>query len=1236
MFASHQGTRALICALFVLYLGSGTSAWGQPGTDVVGIYWDPGFTRTTFNDVVAPSLVTGYLVLHNPSAAAGVGGWELCADIEGPGQFSGWTLEGQTINVSPPPCFTVGIGGPPLPPGENVLLATFQILVEGPLPITISLEPKYNASIPGSMAYLDGADPETVIPLATTTGTPQVAWINDDVPVFEVSPSALGFWDTIIGQAQTKAVTVTNAGSVSLELDIALAGDCPGFSLPGVSGPLSVGGGESVQVLVRYEPQVEGHDYCTLVLGGVVPDVPLEGTARHPILDVRISPDALDFGPVAVGAQMNRSVTIQNLGEVPVTVTSSLDDATGAFGMLTSPGVYIIGVSQSLVVGISFLPPSVGDFTAILELGDQAGSVPLSGQGVDESAAEWTVTPEVDFGLITTNVTVSRNVVVDNVGIVPFVITASVVSPENVFVLDGGTTSLTLAPGMTYVARVDFTPAAAQPYSGFLDLGAVVGQVPLSGEGTFDIIRGEAPSSVSFAPVPVGQSAQEIIAIRNTGTLPFTIDPVFMLGGEAFSIASGGGLFTLNPGMTRNLTLEFSPPLAQSYSALLVLGGPFQAIPVTGTGVPVSLSWTAPTEVDFGNRVLGSTTERSIIITNTGNSGFQVIPDIVVPSEFHPVSGFTARTLEAGASLELVVSYLPQTTGPVTGTLELGPVVPAITLLGEGRQPVTSFFLTPEELVLPPVAVGYPVTGKVTLANTGDTFIEVDPTLADETVFAIVMGGGVTVVAPGTSHQVQVQFESPDVGSFATLLSFGGVVPDVPIDATAEAPDPACSVEQFVNFGVVTLGWREQRYLTVTNSGNVPLSGTPVDPGCTYFGADTSPIDLGPGQQALVSVTFQPLTEGSFNCTLDLGIGECGQVMLSGTGQSSGWGGSGENIAEVYWDPSYFSTSTSTNQYNQILTGYLVLSSPSDISGVGGWEGCLELDGDAEFMSWNIQGQNINVETPPCFMVGIGGAPLPFADHVLLATFQCLVPTPWSQVDVLIGPTRTPSIPGYSAWIPWADLDNEMPMQQFPGQVIIGVINSGLVGVEAPTPRASVTAGGVELTWQLADETGDRCHVYRRAGEGETVRLTDAPLQAINGRFSYRDPAVGIEPGSVLHYSYAIVSGGTERARSPEVSVTLGGLPAALTRLLPNVPNPFNPMTEVRFELDQPGQVRITIYDVTGRRVAGLVDEALPAGPHSRIWQGRDDAGRPLPSGAYYLRLEAEGRVDHRKVMLLK
>jgi flagellar hook assembly protein FlgD len=94
--------------------------------------------------------------------------------------------------------------------------------------------------------------------------------------------------------------------------------------------------------------------------------------------------------------------------------------------------------------------------------------------------------------------------------------------------------------------------------------------------------------------------------------------------------------------------------------------------------------------------------------------------------------------------------------------------------------------------------------------------------------------------------------------------------------------------------------------------------------------------------------------------------------------------------------------------------------------------------------------------------------------------------------------------------------------------------------------------------------------------------------------------------------------------------------PGAQTQLLGNAPNPFNPQTRIRFHLAQAGQARITVYNVTGRKIRSLSSEHWSAGEHSVVWRGDDENGRQVASGAYYVRLESGGQSDHRKVMMLK
>jgi hypothetical protein len=76
--------------------------------------------------------------------------------------------------------------------------------------------------------------------------------------------------------------------------------------------------------------------------------------------------------------------------------------------------------------------------------------------------------------------------------------------------------------------------------------------------------------------------------------------------------------------------------------------------------------------------------------------------------------------------------------------------------------------------------------------------------------------------------------------------------------------------------------------------------------------------------------------------------------------------------------------------------------------------------------------------------------------------------------------------------------------------------------------------------------------------------------------------------------------------------------------LLPNYPNPFNPATHVRYQLDEAAQVQLAVFSVTGQRVRELVVGHSPAGVHEVIWDGRDDAGHSVASGVYVARLLAE------------
>lgn len=88
--------------------------------------------------------------------------------------------------------------------------------------------------------------------------------------------------------------------------------------------------------------------------------------------------------------------------------------------------------------------------------------------------------------------------------------------------------------------------------------------------------------------------------------------------------------------------------------------------------------------------------------------------------------------------------------------------------------------------------------------------------------------------------------------------------------------------------------------------------------------------------------------------------------------------------------------------------------------------------------------------------------------------------------------------------------------------------------------------------------------------------------------------------------------------------------------LHPAVPNPSNPSSTLRFDLQARGAVDLSIYDARGRLVRVLVRGPQNAGKHTVVWDGRGDNGEPRPSGVYFCRLVTPEGVHKTKVTLVR
>ena len=85
-----------------------------------------------------------------------------------------------------------------------------------------------------------------------------------------------------------------------------------------------------------------------------------------------------------------------------------------------------------------------------------------------------------------------------------------------------------------------------------------------------------------------------------------------------------------------------------------------------------------------------------------------------------------------------------------------------------------------------------------------------------------------------------------------------------------------------------------------------------------------------------------------------------------------------------------------------------------------------------------------------------------------------------------------------------------------------------------------------------------------------------------------------------------------------------------------NYPNPFNPSTQIRFDLPEVSNVNLTIYNMLGQKVKTYAMQTAPAGYHSLTWNATNDLGVPVSAGVYLYQLQTDGFIKTKKMVLLK
>ena len=527
-----------------------------------------------------------------------------------------------------------------------------------------------------------------------------------------------------------------------------------------------------------------------------------------------------------------------------------------------------------------------------------------SGNGGGATGGAGVLSPSpasVSFGNVAVGSTATQSVTVTNTGTAAVNISAANIAGAG-FTVIGGNPSSSVPVGQSVTVQMQFAPMTAGAANGTLNVMSDASNSPLAislnGTGMQPALT-MSPASLNFSNVTVGQTSTQNVTLSNSGNASLTIN-LATISGTGFGMTGLSLPKTLTPGANLSFSVQFTPTSTAGATGSIVFtdnapNSP-QTLTLTGSAVASGSTLGAnPGSLNFNSVVVGSSSQQTITLTNSGNATITINQVTTTGPGFSSTGLNSGQQIAAGATATFTPKFAPTATGAASGNVAITSNATNgtlnIPLSGTGTQGALS--ASPSSINFGAVLVGASASVPVTLTNTGTAAVSISAHSITGTGFTLTGWSAPASLNPGQTTSFTVTYAPTTSGSASGSVSISSNAPGSPLTIALSGSGTASQATMTINpspvaFGNVNVGSNSAKTVTLTNTGNATLNiSAATISGSGYTMNLTAPKSINAGANAQFTVTFTPTTAASSNGSISItsnAPGSPATISLSGTG----------------------------------------------------------------------------------------------------------------------------------------------------------------------------------------------------------------------------------------------------------------------------------------------------------------------------------------------------------------